>query len=133
MGPYCAHLLVLMLVAATVRAQMKFNISSQMVKCAEEDHEPTNDCRWKAGLHVNVDQVILGKHIAAYKIKWSTGEYSDWYVPGINDIDTVFNELAEPCSIPLVENSIRRVWASFYDHEHKYIVCPNSASNSTRP
>ncbi|CAF1566016.1 unnamed protein product, partial [Didymodactylos carnosus] len=45
---------------------------------------------WLAGLDLNIDFVIKCGEIAAYQVKWSTG-WSDWYVPGVNDMDQKVN------------------------------------------
>ena len=55
-----------------------YDISTQS-SCTEVTNEaPTNDCRWYAGLQSNVDQIVKGGRIIAYKIQWSTG-WSGWY------------------------------------------------------
>ncbi|KAK3608292.1 hypothetical protein CHS0354_030742 [Potamilus streckersoni] len=102
-----------------------YDISTQAI-CLEVSNKPsTSDCRWAAGLNINVDQVILNGSIVAYKIQWFSGLWSGWYVPGVNDIDGKYNPSNSTCSVPYNENTIRRVWAYFYDHTHSYIICKN--------
>ncbi|KAL3853328.1 hypothetical protein ACJMK2_016876 [Sinanodonta woodiana] len=100
-----------------------YNISTQAICTDVTTKSPTSDCRWAAGLNINVDQVILQGRIVAYKIQWYSGSWSDWYVPGINDIDSKYNPSGRTCSISYNVNSMRRMWSYFYDHFHKYIIC----------
>ncbi|XP_052257927.1 uncharacterized protein LOC127862709 isoform X2 [Dreissena polymorpha] len=84
-----------------------------------------NDCRWHAGLDM-ADQIIEGGRIIAYKIQWFAGGWSDWFVPGLNDLDGKFNVDASPCTPPVKAKSLRRFWSYFYDHNHQFIICkPN--------
>jgi hypothetical protein len=69
------------------------------------------------------DQIIEKGRIAAYKIQYSTGEWSGWYVPGVNDLSETYNSYAQECSLPYKANSMRRKWDLFYDHTHIYIIC----------
>ncbi|KAL3853344.1 hypothetical protein ACJMK2_016910 [Sinanodonta woodiana] len=104
-----------------------YDISTE-ANCTEVSFEtPTYDCRWMAGLDLNVDQVILGGRIVAYKIEWLNQQWSDWYVPGLNDIDGKFNEypLFPTCTVKINKMGMRRTWTYFYDHNHLYIICKN--------
>ncbi|KAL3853347.1 hypothetical protein ACJMK2_016912 [Sinanodonta woodiana] len=104
-----------------------YDISTEAT-CTEESFvTPTYDCRWGAGLDLNVDQVILSGRIVAYKIEWTSGRWSDWYVPGLNDIDSKYNpfNLFPSCRVRIVENGMRRIWSYFYDHNHMFIICKN--------
>ncbi|XP_041346991.1 uncharacterized protein LOC121366720 [Gigantopelta aegis] len=92
-------------------------------KCKEVTERATRDCRWPAGLYPFVDQLVKGGRIIAYKIRWFSGSWSGWYVPGVNDIDGKFNPSSRSCSLPYLRNSMRRMWSYFYDHTHKYIIC----------
>ena len=74
----------------------------------------TYDDRWKQGLDTNVDQIVEGGEIAAYQLQWFNGSWSGWFVPGVNDIDIKYNTR---------DSTMRRMWAYFYDHTHKYILC----------
>ncbi|KAK3608293.1 hypothetical protein CHS0354_030743 [Potamilus streckersoni] len=77
---------------------VSYDISTQAT-CTEVSSEASNsDCRWAAGLNINVDQVILKGRIVAYKIQWFSGSWSGWYVPGINDIDSKYNPTDSLCS-----------------------------------
>ncbi|VDI38482.1 Hypothetical predicted protein [Mytilus galloprovincialis] len=91
-------------------------------KCTEVTRGPTRDCRWPAGLDM-VDQMVEKGRILAYKIRWFSGSWSGWYGPGLNDLSNVFNLYAKSCSIPYRAKSMRRRWAMFYDHTHKFIIC----------
>ncbi|VDI12456.1 Hypothetical predicted protein [Mytilus galloprovincialis] len=102
--------------------QNKYDTSAQ-AKCTEVTRGPTRDCRWPAGLNMQVDQIAAGGKIAAYKIRWFGGSWSGWVVPGYNDMDWKINLVNIRCSMPYKANSLRRVWSYFYDHTHKFIVC----------
>ena len=93
---------------------IKHSIQTQ-VSCTEESHAPAGtQIGWQAGLSTNADQKILGGKIAAYQIRWSTGAWSQWFVPGQNDLDTKYDTGT---------NDMRRQWAYFGDHEHRYVIC----------
>ena len=91
--------------------------------CTEVTRSRTSDCRWVANYNRRVDEMILGGTIVAYKIRWFSGTWSNWFVPGHNDIDWKFNPSARSCKIRQYARSLRRRWANFYDHTHKYIIC----------
>ena len=88
------------------------DISTQDV-CVEVVSPPQEDARWYQGLSSQIDQEILQGKIIAYQIRWFNGNWSSWFVPGINDIDHKCNS----------SNNMRRIWSYFSDHEHKYIIC----------
>jgi len=116
-------LLLVLLIVSLINAQYvghKINQSN----CKQVIKEGTYDCRWHAGLWRYADKKILGGTIAAYQI-WSYGKWSDWYVPGVNDIDSKYNPYPRRCSwnYPVEGNTLRRTWSYFYDHWHKYIIC----------
>ncbi|KAL3868669.1 hypothetical protein ACJMK2_041447 [Sinanodonta woodiana] len=102
-----------------------YDISTQATCTEVSSKSRTSDCRWVAGLNINVDQVILKGRIVAYKIQWFSGGWSGWYVPGINDIDGKYNTVAMTCPVPYNANAMRRMWSYFYDHTHAYIICMN--------
>ena len=92
--------------------------------CYGQYSKPTYDCRWPANLNRRVDEIILNGTIIAYKIRWFNGQWSVWFVPGMNDIGRKFNPWPWPsCPVPYKAKSLRRRWASFYDHVHYYIIC----------
>ena len=51
--------------------------------------------------------------ILQYRIQWFGGSWSNWYVPGVNDVDTKLN----------LDGTQRRMWSYFDDHTHEYIKC----------
>ncbi|CAF0926515.1 unnamed protein product [Didymodactylos carnosus] len=78
---------------------------------------PSGEDRWAlAGLDLNVDWVLKCGNIVAYKLQWFSGGWSDWYVPGVNDMDDKVND----------ENVLRRMWSYFDDHNHTFIICKNT-------
>ena len=87
----------------------------------------TNDCRWVSSMNRRLDQEILGVTIYAYKIKWwGNGQWTKWFIPGENDLDLKFNMYPRTCYPPkynYIKGSLRRMWAYFSDHEHKFIYC----------
>ncbi|CAF1034051.1 unnamed protein product [Didymodactylos carnosus] len=78
---------------------------------------PSGEDRWAlAGLDLNVDWVLKCGNIVAYKLQWFSGGWSDWYVPGVNDMDDKVND----------GNVLRRMWSYFDDHTHTFIICKNT-------
>ena len=90
-------------------------------QCLEVTSPASRDHRWYQGLSLHVDQEILGGRIVAYKIRWFNGNWSGWFVPGVNDIDHKFNDSHFPGNTAR-HNTMRRKWSCFYDHEHLYII-----------
>ncbi len=74
---------------------------------------PTKDDDWEKGLDVSGHD-----DIQAYRVKLDNGQWSDWYVPGINDIDWQKN----------ADGSQRRLWARFTDYTHEIIVCDDDSN-----
>ncbi len=80
----------------------------------------TGDARWAAGLSRGVDRALFqergsaGWTVSAYRIRWSNGAWSGWYVAGVNDLDHKYNPGA---------NTMRRMWSYFADHEHQALAC----------
>lgn len=62
--------------------------------------------------------------IIMYRIQWSSGGWSDWYVPGVEDLDwkTHYD----------VTGKQTRVWAYFGDHTHEYVKCTDSPPSENR-
>eukprot|EP01040_Poterioochromonas_malhamensis_P012551 gene12551-13739_t len=98
-----------------------YDLSSQS-SCVYESHDPTYISTWYAGLDSNIDTQLAGGKIAAYRILWSGGFWSTWFVPGVNDLDWKFNT---DTMFP------RRVWSYFYDHTHEYIICRSPTPEPT--
>ncbi|WAR17215.1 hypothetical protein MAR_031809 [Mya arenaria] len=118
--------LLLLSVWGAVKAQDRliYDISSKP-KCTVVNRGPTRKCQWAAGLDMT-DLAVERGRIVAYKIRWFSGRWSGWYVPGLNDIDEKFNPSSKPCPMAYKANSMRRRWANFYDHTHEFIICkPN--------
>ena len=82
--------------------------------CLEIVSLAQRDSRWYQGLSLQIDQEILGGKVIAYQIRWFNGNWSAWFVPGVNDIDHKYNP---------ANNTMRRMWSYFDDHEHRYILC----------
>ncbi|CAF1088345.1 unnamed protein product [Rotaria sordida] len=97
-----------------------FDITSQG-NCTEVSNEqPTYDSRWPgSGIDLNIDWAIKCGNIIAYKIRWFSGAWSGWYVPGVNDMDEKVNG----------GNGLRRKWSYFEDHTHTYIICKTNNIN----
>jgi hypothetical protein len=89
-------------------------------ECAMLEHAPAHDARWASGLSLSTDTTLfreqntLGWNITAYRIRWSNGQWSNWYVPGVNDIDHKYNPH---------NRTMRRMWSYFTDHEHQALAC----------
>lgn len=90
-----------------------YDLSTQDT-CSEVTAGASGESRWARGLSLDADRAIKGGHIAAYRIQWSSGGWSGWFIPGVNDIDYKFNAGL---------NTLRRMWSYFYDHNHSYILC----------
>ncbi|MBS3109125.1 PKD domain-containing protein [Candidatus Woesearchaeota archaeon] len=60
--------------------------------------------------------------ILKYRIMWGGG-WSDWYTPGINDVDWKTND----------DGTRRRVWAYFNDHTHEIMVCGSEPAPANKP
>ena len=125
-------ILTILLFALEIDAQFVKHDISTMSTCREVRKRPNYDCRWSAGLDRTMDYQVRKGRIAAYKIKWFSGRWSGWYVPGINDIDYKYNKHPKSCRIPYKRDTLRLMWSYFYDHTHKYIICMPSTSNGPR-
>ncbi len=57
----------------------------------------------------------ISKHpeIIIYRIQWFSGGWSEWYTPGVDDIDWKVND----------DGTKRRVWGYFGDHIHEIEIC----------
>jgi hypothetical protein len=102
------------------RDHISHEISTQDI-CLEITSLPQRDSRWYQGLSLQIDQEILSGKVIAYQIRWFNGNWSTWFVPGVNDIDHKYNPST---------NTMRRMWSYFYDHEHRYILCKTGDSGS---
>ncbi len=91
---------------------------------------PTNDKYWeKLGLDTSKHSDIL-----KYRIRWWKGTWSEWFIPGVNDIDWKDNcgdryylggrrwDPTRPAECS------RRVWSYFTDHQHEYYICLDGKS-----
>lgn len=69
-----------------------------------ETNKPANNLHW---IHLGMD---TSKHpeVIAYKVKWFSGQWSCWLIPGYND--------------PIEDGRNLRAWACFNDHEHIVIT-----------
>jgi hypothetical protein len=73
-----------------------------------------------------MDEKVYGGRIIAYQLMWFSGSWSNWFVPGMNDLDSKVNvrsNLRACESYPYLANSLRKAWAYFYDHTHKIVIC----------
>lgn len=112
-------------IAGSGNDMVTYDIKTQPT-CREIQRAPVGlrECGWNAGLSRNVDQFYLNGRIAAYKIQWEHGSWSEWYVPGVNDIDIKFNVQTTYCKdYDVRPNSMRRWWAYFNEYTHIVILC----------
>jgi hypothetical protein len=71
---------------------------------------PQQDSEWvEQCLNLSLDQKKWGCKIVAYRIRWFNGNWSSWFVPGVNDL---YKKSFEP---------LRRFWACFNDHAFEII------------
>ncbi|OQV14202.1 hypothetical protein BV898_11555 [Hypsibius exemplaris] len=89
-----------------------YDINPQ-ARCVLVNRTRTGDARWKANFSVQLDKLLLRGRIAAYNIRSFNGRWSDWFIPGYNDILTKFGSGCR----------MQRIWAMFHDHEFSYIFC----------
>jgi hypothetical protein len=61
--------------------------------------------------HWTDNELVSSNHpeIKRYKIQWFSGSWSDWYYPGVNDVDT--------------KETFRKVWRYFDDHNYEVETC----------
>lgn len=89
-------------------------------ECAMFDRQATGEPRWASGLSLEADSALFVErntrdwNVQAYRIRWSNGAWSGWYVAGVNDIDHKFNP---------GNRTMRRMWSYFADHEHQALAC----------
>ncbi|MFA4937086.1 MAG: CARDB domain-containing protein [Patescibacteria group bacterium] len=57
--------------------------------------------------------------ILRYRIQWFSGGWSDWYIPGVDDVDWKTDDITKP----------HRVWAYFGDHNHEFEKCSTTVGN----
>ena len=95
-------------------------------KCSQKGSDsaplaPIYNSEWvKQSLNRNIDRKILGVDVHAYKIKWFKGNWSDWYVTGVNDL---YPFAEDTNGYPNGQILGRLAWIYFTDHEFQYIYC----------
>ena len=82
-------------------------------ECYEMVNSPDKNPLWRqSGIDMNIDWVIKCGDIVAYKLLWpTTGEWSDWFVSGVNDLT------------PSNNGNHTRMWSLFSDYYHIFIIC----------
>ncbi len=102
--------------AAAAGDTMMYNLTGQPALCTIEQHAPYGGVSWQNTLDLNIDRTSSYKgHIVAYRYKtFGSGQWTNWFVPGYNDIATKFY-------VP--GNSLERNWSIFQDHTHEFIIC----------
>ncbi len=98
--------------------QTLVDVSTQAFCSESAIQNPSGENRWaQAGLDTNVDIALKCGDIIAFKLEWfpvGSGKWSDWYVVGVNDIDSKTDGSAL---------TVKRMWSYFADHRHIYIAC----------
>lgn len=81
--------------------------------CYEMVNSPDKNPLWRqSGIDMNIDWVVKCGDIVAYKLLWpTTGEWSDWFVTGMNDL------------APANNGNRTRMWSFFSDYYHIFIIC----------
>ena len=81
--------------------------------CYEVVNSPDKNRMWsEAGLDMNVDWVIKCGDIVGYKLLWpKIGEWSDWFITGVNDLSPANNA------------NRTRMWSFFSEYYHIFIIC----------
>lgn len=92
------------------------NTAINQTFCYEVFSSPDRNLLWsEADLDMNIDWIIRYGDIIAYKIEWSdTGNWSEWFVTGVNDL------------LPANGTSQKRMWSLFSDHYHITIICKSN-------
>jgi hypothetical protein len=106
---------VLILPILFIHSQQQNSAINQTI-CYEVVNSPDRNPLWsQAGLDMNADGIIRCGDIIAYKILWSnTGDWSDWFVTGVNDL------------LLTNGNSQKRMWSLFSDHYQISIICKSN-------
>ena len=106
---------VIILSIAFIRGQRQDSAINQTF-CYEVVNSPDQNFLWsQAGLDVNIDWIIRCGDITAYKILWSNaGDWSDWFVTGVNDL------------LPANGTSQKRMWSLFSQNYHIFIICKSN-------
>ena len=85
--------------------------------CVEVQNEaPLPLQNWHLSYNINYDWQKKKGRIIAYKLKWFNGSWSEWFVPGITDLDWKYTNNGGT-------KQVRRMWSYFNDHYHTYIIC----------
>ena len=109
----------LMILVTTVlcitTGQQPVKTSDQSV-CYEVVNSPDKNRMWsEAGLDLNVDWVIKCGDIVGYKLLWpKVGEWSDWFITGVNDLTPANNA------------NRTRMWSFFSEYYHIFIICKSN-------
>ena len=103
------------LTGVALPGQCRANIDPKA--CVEVQNEPPLIGQgWDQSYNINYDWIKKKGRIIAYKIRWFSGSWSEWFVPGITDLDWKY-------SIVGGKKQVRRLWSYFNDHVHTYIIC----------
>ncbi len=103
------------LTGVTAPGQCRANIDPNA--CQQIDNEPPLVGQgWELSYNINLDWQKKKGRIIAYKIRWFNGNFSEWFVPGITDLDWKYSVVGG-------QKQVRRMWSYFVDHVHSYIIC----------
>jgi len=118
-------LVATLLLASSAHANADIGNTSTQQSCTQSGTTlsplaPTFNSTWgNGGLDRSLDRLVYKRDIIAYKIKWSSGNWSGWYVKGVNDLYSLTTpSVAVPGAV-----DARLAWIYFYDHQHLYISC----------
>ena len=118
MVKYSSLFILVCMVCVVYGQQTLVDVSTQAVCTESGIQNPSYENRWaQAGLDTNVDIALKCGDIVAYKLEWfpvGSGKWSDWYVVGVNDIDSKTDGS---------NLTVKRMWSYFADHRHTYITC----------
>jgi hypothetical protein len=84
--------------------------------CRQYTKFPRFDNVFAKNIRRNLDFTHYGGRIIAYRIRWFSGSWSNWFVPGINDIGPKYWTAGG-------QKYLMRWWAYFSDHTHSFILC----------
>ena len=103
------------LTGVSTPGQCRANIDSNACKEIQNEIAQVGQ-GWDQSYNINFDWMKKKGRIIAYKIQWFNGGWSEWFVPGITDLDWKYSVVGG-------QKQVRRMWSYFNDHVHTYIIC----------
>lgn len=114
---------LLLSISMTVNADIGNTTTQQVCTQLGTDNSPMapiSNAAWNAGgLNRALDRQEYNVDIVAYKIKWFSAGWSDWFVKGVNDLYPFTTpDPTNPANV-----DARLAWIYFVDHQFQVIYC----------